>query len=512
MIGFHLSWRWVVAIRLLLSILIISTTNSLPAVSSAGLDVSGKKKKVHLLVHNYTAYNGLSKELPPAASINSVTTNTTARIITTGFSGGHVSSSPNSRTPPVIIVASSSSSGSSGSSKHQFHLNVSNVVQGPFHESPFMAAAWKHLNSSSNDIISFTGNKVQKLLDTENPSPHVTLNGKLGVKGWSDLALRLAATMSAIDRNNVSSSAWTTATEAYIVNGLNSSTKAAAAAAARESTSKKDISNNNNNSSSNIVVARNVNAAAVASHLHCEEKIGDVFLMAIREYWKKKRIPRSQMGGAVPADAFQQTITETLQYPIVFTTSADENWGFFSTGIGNKTAKWINMTNHLRIHNSNYATVRAFLDSEKIVLVTANSHVDPEIGAHPKIINLPLGMRNGAERLRRLQQYLAAKIYKTRVLLINNSGWGDRTRINAMVSAAFGGKVKNSYHNTNKVSRPPFVSELTQKKVQSDFYLDIAQSKFVLCPSGLGFDTYRLWEVILLGMFMPNGRLVLFTV
>jgi hypothetical protein len=30
-------------------------------------------------------------------------------------------------------------------------------------------------------------------------------------------------------------------------------------------------------------------------------------------------------------------------------------------------------------------------------------------------------------------------------------------------------------------------------------YLDIAQSKFVLCPSGLGFDTYRLWETIILG-------------
>ena len=26
-----------------------------------------------------------------------------------------------------------------------------------------------------------------------------------------------------------------------------------------------------------------------------------------------------------------------------------------------------------------------------------------------------------------------------------------------------------------------------------------AMAKFVLCPSGLGFDTYRLWETLLLG-------------
>lgn len=30
-------------------------------------------------------------------------------------------------------------------------------------------------------------------------------------------------------------------------------------------------------------------------------------------------------------------------------------------------------------------------------------------------------------------------------------------------------------------------------------YADMAASKFVFCPSGLGFDTYRLWETLLLG-------------
>ena len=37
-----------------------------------------------------------------------------------------------------------------------------------------------------------------------------------------------------------------------------------------------------------------------------------------------------------------------------------------TAGVGTRTTKWINMTNHLIIHNSNYNTVKAFLDSDKV--------------------------------------------------------------------------------------------------------------------------------------------------
>lgn len=55
--------------------------------------------------------------------------------------------------------------------------------------------------------------------------------------------------------------------------------------------------------------------------------------------------------------------------------------------------------------------------------------------------------------------------------------------INAVVSQTFDGKVKNSY---NPQSR-------------TDHYRNLAESIFILSPSGLGFDTYRLWESLLLG-------------
>ena len=32
-----------------------------------------------------------------------------------------------------------------------------------------------------------------------------------------------------------------------------------------------------------------------------------------------------------------------------------------------------------------------------------------------------------------------------------------------------------------------------------DYYAQLAEAKFVLCPSGMGYDTYRHWEVLLMG-------------
>ena len=59
----------------------------------------------------------------------------------------------------------------------------------------------------------------------------------------------------------------------------------------------------------------------------------------------------------------------------------------------------------------------------------------------------------------------------------------ERTMINTLISNAFNGTVRNTY----------------DPKSKRDHYRDIAESEFVLCPSGLGFDTYRLWETLILG-------------
>lgn len=60
-----------------------------------------------------------------------------------------------------------------------------------------------------------------------------------------------------------------------------------------------------------------------------------------------------------------------------------------------------------------------------------------------------------------------------------------------MISKAFNGSVSNTYRAKPDQQEPlPYISS---------HYYEVATSKFVLCPSGLGFDSYRLWETLLLG-------------
>lgn len=117
------------------------------------------------------------------------------------------------------------------------------------------------------------------------------------------------------------------------------------------------------------------------------------------------------------------------------------------------------------------------------MLLLCSNHVDPLIGNHSKIISLPLGIRNRAAIFNKIAELTAMKVNKTRLLLINNSGWRERAIINAQISQAFNGTVKNTYNPKSK----------------RDHYRDVSESVFVLAPSGLGFDTYRLWEAIALG-------------
>ena len=71
---------------------------------------------------------------------------------------------------------------------------------------------------------------------------------------------------------------------------------------------------------------------------------------------------------------------------------------------------------------------------------------------------------------------------KTKLLVINNSGWGDRSKINQQVIEAFNNTISNSYKKNSGEFR--------------DHYEETARAKFVLCPSGLGMDSYRLWETL----------------
>ena len=192
--------------------------------------------------------------------------------------------------------------------------NVSNPSI-PFHEHPnlFILQVAKAIKrNKGKNLVLFTGHTVKRIFDPKDISKGVSLTAKTkGIKIWNDVNKLLGEFMTAS------------------------------------------------------------NHTLPAIHIHNEFMLGD-FLELVNNQYKRSygnaRIPMRQPADILSAIEFA-TIMNSTVHPFVMTNSADENWGFLSTPIGKRTAKWINMTNHLRLHRSNFDTVQYFLNSEKVISV-----------------------------------------------------------------------------------------------------------------------------------------------
>lgn len=98
---------------------------------------------------------------------------------------------------------------------------------------------------------------------------------------------------------------------------------------------------------------------------------------------------------------------------------------------------------------------------------------------HPKIISLPLGLDN--TKLVSQDIHDKSTPNRSELLLIAQSHDLGRDAIAERVIANFNGTINNNYRDG------------------TDYWQNLRQSKFVLCPSGMGWDTYRTWEVLCMG-------------
>jgi len=87
-------------------------------------------------------------------------------------------------------------------------------------------------------------------------------------------------------------------------------------------------------------------------------------------------------------------------------------------------------------------------------------------------------------------------VKKNKLLLINNSGWRHRAAINEMIAAKFG-LPGNAYSSARPVAGHQGTN--SDQASNEPYQFQVARAKFVLCPSGMGWDTYRHWEVLLMG-------------
>lgn len=168
----------------------------------------------------------------------------------------------------------------------------------------------------------------------------------------------------------------------------------------------------------------------------------------------------------------------------VLITGLNENWGAFSTLVPHRTVDWGDWQNHLADAGCTPQRVRQYLDDPAVKAVVTPHHT---AFWHPTILSIPVGISAGfmevlLERPLALDDLIRAEHGRTQELLINNSGWQHRKQVNDCVIANFGGRISNTFRTS-----------------AAEFFESVTRSRFVLCPSGLGWDTSRLWETLMLG-------------
>lgn len=166
--------------------------------------------------------------------------------------------------------------------------------------------------------------------------------------------------------------------------------------------------------------------------------------------------------------------------PHVLFTRCNENFGDFSQPVpDHKTASWnVNWEDNGCV--SAEAVFRYLNKSTTRAVFTTQHHFLD----HPKVHSLPLGIKH-TMKVPVLRALREPRVNKTKLLMINDNGWKHRKTITKIVLENFAANgtdmaLKNTYSN----------------KKSKHYLAELKQSKFIMAPSGLGWDCYRIWEAL----------------
>jgi hypothetical protein len=163
----------------------------------------------------------------------------------------------------------------------------------------------------------------------------------------------------------------------------------------------------------------------------------------------------------------------------------NENWGAFSTPVPNRTVNWGDWEGHFKSDGCTTEDLWWYLNHTNVSAIFTTTHQWLD---HPKVFSLPLGIKQGVAA--RVSQELTLQgtrgfnfNYRTELLLLAQNEFKHRPMIAQHVIANFKGTIRNRY----------------KYKDRSEYWQNLQRAKFILCPSGLGWDTYRAWEALILG-------------
>jgi hypothetical protein len=167
----------------------------------------------------------------------------------------------------------------------------------------------------------------------------------------------------------------------------------------------------------------------------------------------------------------------------------NENWGAFSDPVPNRTVDWGKWEGHFKEEGCVMQDLWYYLNHTNVSAVFTTTHQWLD---HPKIFSVPLGV-SGTNILTKLHETRVPN--RRKLLVINqsptkhqreddecNKCW--RSDIEERVISNFNGSIKNEYIEYGN---------------DNQFFEQLSTAKFILCPSGMGWDTYRTWEALVLG-------------
>ena len=162
----------------------------------------------------------------------------------------------------------------------------------------------------------------------------------------------------------------------------------------------------------------------------------------------------------------------------------NENWGALSTPVLNRTVDWGDLEGHWKRDGCDKDDIMEYLDHDRTLAVFTTQH---QFIDHPKVHSIPLGVKNRGLILRQMSKN---QVTRTELLMVNANDGDSRSKQLESVLKSFHDAGYSSLKNTYKAGGG---------RGLENYYDQMRRSKAIICPSGMGWDTYRLWEALYLG-------------
>ena len=176
-------------------------------------------------------------------------------------------------------------------------------------------------------------------------------------------------------------------------------------------------------------------------------------------------------------------VREYIDVQWILSYNSNANWGLLSTEFPNRTTDWKLCCDK---------RVDSILDHNKTLLFIVNQHHNM---THPKILTLPRGLPLHINRrsitLWDILRTWHDTVQKDALVFTSGSAWKHRPYITECIAKKF--KPEDLQIN--------MVADLRSKTFikGNDYYMKLVKARTGIALSGLGYDTFRLWEYLTLG-------------